>query len=90
MTIHRDKLPADAYQLRMSQLVRSNAWIQGCKTLYEKKQSKYACRKVHGGRTTYDIIELDGKVVIPIQLYNQIVKWYHDTLMHPGITRLLK
>ena len=29
----------------------------------------------------------DDRIVIPKQLQKCVVRWYHDTLMHPGQTR---
>jgi len=88
MNIYRDELPADAYPLRMSHISSQQRLDTELQNALRKNPSKYARRKVRGGRNTYDIIELNGKVVIPKKLRNRIVKWYHTTLMHPGITRL--
>ena len=90
MTIHRNELPAEAYPLWMSQISSQQRLDTGLQNALRKNPSKYVRREVRGGRTTCDIIELDGKIVIPKQLRKRIVKWYHTTLMHPGITRLAK
>ena len=33
---------------------------------------------------------LNGKVVIPTLLLNDMIAWYHENLQHPGITRTYK
>ena len=36
------------------------------------------------------IATLNGKVVIPTLLLNDMIAWYHENLQHPGITRTYK
>jgi hypothetical protein len=32
----------------------------------------------------------EEQLVIPISLQNEIIKWYHHFLLHPGETRMTK
>ena len=38
--------------------------------------------------SNYDLLTKDGKIVVPKSLQKQGTQWYHDTLLHPGGTRL--
>ena len=54
------------------------------------KNSQYSRREVRGGNSRYDVIELNGKIVVPPNLRTRLLNWYHDSLMHPGITRMTR
>ena len=90
MNIHRDELPEDVYPLRMSLISAEQRKDLSLQTATNKPNSKYTRTKVRGGRNDYDIIELNGKIVVPTTLRKRMLTWYHDTLMHPGITRMTK
>ena len=90
MNIHRDELPEDIYPLRMSLISAEQRKDVQLQAATNKPNSKYTHTKVRGGRTDYDIIECNGKIVVPTTLRKRMLTWYHDTLMHPGITRMTK
>ena len=52
--------------------------------LYTRKQVR------RGGRHTisHKIIMKNDKIVVPVMLKRRLMGWYHDMLMHPGITRM--
>ena len=88
MNVHRDELPDDAYPLRMSLISeeqRKDAELQ--KKLKEPNTS-YITTEVRGGKHRYNIIYLNGKIVVPKSLRKRMLTWYHETLIHPGINRM--
>ena len=68
MNIHRDELPEDIYPLRMSLISAEQRKDLALQAALTKPNSKYTRTKVRGGRTDYDIIKLNGKIVVPITL----------------------
>ena len=90
MNINRDELPVDAYPLRMSYISAAQQRNQSLQRALAKPKSKYTRNEVRGGKHTHTIIKCDGKIVVPMELRKRILKWYHNTLMHPGMTRLVK
>ena len=49
--------------------------------LYDKKEFKFADE-------TYNLIVREGKICIPKNLVKRAIDWYHQTLAHPGETRM--
>jgi hypothetical protein len=88
--VHRNELPDDAFPLRMSLIEAEQRKDNELQTAINKPNSKYRRRQVRGGNKRYEVIETNGKIVVPIGLRKRFLNWYHDTLMHPGITRMTK
>jgi len=40
------------------------------------------------GDLTYKVVAQGGKILLPASLQSKAVNWYHDTLIHPGQTRM--
>ena len=55
-----------------------------------KKDDKYRLSAFHGGgaRQAHGIITRDDLIVVPRSLENRLITWYHETLCHPGATRM--
>ena len=53
-----------------------------------KTDKNYSIKQFHGAGKKYSLICLNNKIVITKQLQRYIVQWYHDTLSHPGETRI--
>ena len=90
MNIYVDELPADAYPLRMPLISNEQRKEKALQDALHKPKSKYTRTEVRGGKRRFDIIEINGKIVVPTSLRKRILHWYHDQLMHPGITRMVK
>ena len=59
------------------------------KTLIEtaKLDKKYSIKHFHGADKKYSLICRNNKIVIPKDLQEPMVQWYHKYLSHPGTTR---
>jgi len=40
------------------------------------------------GDSTFKLVTKAGKILLPASLQLKVVHWYHDTLLHPGLTRM--
>ena len=90
MQLYRAELPDDSYPLRMDRIEKEQ---RKDRVLLQKlnKDNSYTRQKVRGGtrRTpSHEIIMKNGKIVVPLTLKRRLMGWYHDMLMHPGITRM--
>ena len=91
MEVHRDELSSDAYPLRMSLISAEQRKDTALQAAINKHPTKYTRDEVRGGNNThYDVISLEGKIVLPKSLRKRALTFYHDTLMHPGMTRMLR
>jgi len=82
-----DDLPKNMYPLRFTNIKRCQ---EKDEKLQEKLQSNssYSLQPYHGGEEkVIKLITKDDKIVIPEQLQERIVQWYHTFLCHPGETR---
>ena len=59
------------------------------KTLIEtaKLDKKYSIKHFHGADKKYSLICRNNKIVIPKDLQEPMVQWYHKYLSHPGTMR---
>ena len=46
----------------------------------------YSIQNSHMANKTYSLVCRNCKIVIPKQLENQVVEWYHNALYHPRQT----
>ena len=91
MEVHRDELPPDAYPLRMSLISAEQTKDTALQNSMKKFPNQYTRTEIRGGNNhRYDVIRHDNKIVIPRTLRKRVLNWYHDTLMHPGITRMTR
>ena len=88
--LYRDELPTDSYPLRMALIHQEQSNNKHLQERVNKPQSKYSRKQVCGGQICFDIIHLDGKIYVQVSLRDQMIQWYHDMLMHPGMTRMTK
>jgi transposase InsO family protein len=79
-------LPRSMYPLKFSTLAK---YQRNDKKLMKKAESneKYSSQPFHGGENDIELITKEGKIVIPEQLQERVVQWYHTFLCHPGETR---
>ena len=79
-------LPDDAYPLKFSLI---DEFQKQDKELLAKakKNPAYTTKIFRGGGTSYDLIVKHSKIVIPKPLQERTIRWYHETLCHPGIAR---
>ena len=47
----------------------------------------HSIQNFHGADRKYSLIFRNHKIVIPKQLENQVIEWYHNAFCHPGETR---
>ena len=47
----------------------------------------YSIQNFHRANEKYSLICKNRKIVIPKQLANEVVEWFHNALCHPGETR---
>ena len=79
-------LPNDAYPLKFSLIDKEQK--RDIHLLNKiKKNPAYTTKIFHGGGKSYDLIVKHGKIVIPRTLQSRTIKWYHEQLCHPGISR---
>ena len=88
--IYRDELPDDAYPLRMSLISAEQDKDTPLQERANKPNSGFTRKRVRGGRTSFNLLHLNDKIYVPASLRKRILTWYHDVLMHPGMTRMLK
>lgn len=88
--MYANELPDDAYPLRMHLIAAEQRKEKALQAALNKPNSKYTRTEVRGGKQRFDIIETNGKIVVPKSLRKRIMNWYHEHLMHPGITRMIK
>jgi transposase InsO family protein len=90
MDMYANELPADAYPLRMHLIAAEQRKEKALQEALRRPNSVYTRTEVRGGTRRFDIIETNGKIVVPKSLRKRIMNWYHEQLMHPGITRMIK
>ena len=79
-------LPDDAYPLKFSLIDKEQK--RDIHLLNKiKKNPAYTTKIFHGGGNSYNLIVKHGKIVIPRTLQSRTIKWYHEQLCHPGISR---
>ena len=88
--IYRDELPAESYPLRMSLISAEQDKDTQLKKAANKPKSPYTRKQVRGGRMSYNILHLNGKIYVPASMRKRMLNWYHDSLMHPGMTRMYR
>ena len=54
----------------------------------EAKDPHYTVDEIKYSDVTYKLIRRDGKIVVPPSMQKKATEWYHDTLLHPGETRM--
>ena len=50
---------------------------------------EYFIKQFHGTGKTYSVICKHGNIMIPKQIQNTLVEWYHSLLCFPGETRTI-
>ena len=53
----------------------------------ENKQNEYTYTTFNFGDSSFDLITKHDKIVLPTSLQRRAVQWYHETLLHPGLSR---
>ena len=53
----------------------------------KEKPKDYSIKPFHGAGKTYSLTSKNGKIMIPKQIQQTSVEWYHNVLCHPGETR---
>ena len=48
---------------------------------------KYHLQSFRRGAEAIELVCHRGKIVVPAKLQKRVVEWYHQVLLHPGITR---
>jgi len=81
-------LPTHAYPLEFSHISKHQQHDKHLSTLLQNPS--YSLKDFSGGKTTYKLICLNDKIVIPLSLQEHITQWYHTYLCHPGETRTEK
>ena len=80
-------MPKSMYPLRFSIIAK---YQKRDEKLQERlrEDSRYRMTPFHGGENNeIKLITRDEKIVIPEELQDRIVEWYHTFLCHPGETR---
>ena len=88
--IYRDELSEDAFPLRMSTISAKQEKDTQLQRAANKSDSPFTRKKVRGGRMSYNIIHMNEKIYVPTRLRKRVMKWYHEMLLHPGMTRMTK
>jgi len=78
-------LPDNAYPLKFS-LIDEFQKLDKELLRKAKKDPAYTTKIFCGGGTSYDLI-VNSKILIPKQLQERTIRWYHENLCHPGIAR---
>ena len=79
-------LPEDAYPLRYRIIEKYQALDKELISK-SKKNKEYKSTVFHGGGKQYKLLTKHGKIVIPAQLQQRAINWYHQNLCHPGRVR---
>ena len=89
--ISRDELPDEAYPLRTPLIAAEQSKDASVQSLLSdpKMRNRYTTQQVRWGKRDYKLVYYDNKIVVPTSLRKRMLNWYHDVLMHPGVTRLL-
>ena len=77
-----ESLPEGTFPLRYSILDKYQQEDQ--KLLENLKRGVYTAKTFRGGGKEFLIIFKEEKIVIPTQLREYVLNWYHTYLLHPG------
>jgi len=79
-------LPDDFFPLQYKLIQKEQ---QNDKTLMQKlkENPKYSIKTYRGGGKNRHLVCKNNKIVLPDTLQERAVKWYHEQLCHPGLSR---
>ena len=81
------QLPPSVYPLRYQTIDEAQKADSNLMSLLKNETPGLHLKSFHGGGKSIDLICYKGKIAMPKPLQKRTVKWYHDTLCHPGRTR---
>jgi len=77
----------DFNPLSYSNLDQAQQQDKELKKILKQDNSKYSVQDFHGGGKTRSLVCYNDKIVVPRNLQEHVVDWYHTVLCHPGINR---
>ena len=79
--------PVDYHPLNYQHLAKAQLADKSLMKKAQQKDTVYLPREFHGGGKVISLICFHGKIVVPARLTTHVIRWYHTTLIHPGIER---
>ena len=77
---HKGEFSTDHYPLNFAQIKKAQLAMPASVTALQSKV-------YHEGGRTFSLLTHNDKIFIPKPLQERITKWYHEILLHPGVTR---
>jgi len=82
-----DDIPTDIYPLEYRVLDDFQQRDPSLLKLFKHNSPGYHVKAFRGGGTTRMLICYNDKIVVPMQLRQRVLNWYHMMLCHPGMNR---
>jgi len=83
---NEDEFPKD-FHLPYAEIVHRQKQSAKIKA-FLLKAGEYQLTDFKFGDQTFKVATKAGKIILPTALQSKAVHWYHDTLLHPGETRM--
>ena len=85
MMQYEDEVPQHVYPMRLRLI--QNEQQKDLELQRNITKQGFTSKELRGGGKVFNIIHYHDKIVVPTTLRERMLKWYHETLMHPGINR---
>ena len=85
----KEELASD-FPIRFARIAKAQLKDKRLQEKARGKNSKLSMKDFHGGGKTFRLLTYKDKIVIPAELQQQTIEWYHNTLLHPGANRTEK
>ena len=82
-----EDLPESAFPVRYYDIAKMQSKDKKLQQKLSSTDESYAESTFRGGDKSHDLICHNNKIVIPKDLQQRLVDWYHEMLLHPGETR---
>jgi hypothetical protein len=84
---NEDDVPAEFFPLAYKTIAQHQNKDESLLDKIRKSVPDYTVKIFHGGGKKRPLITYKGKIVMPKSLQERCIKWYHEFLLHPGMTR---
>ncbi len=82
-----EDLPKSAFPVRYYDIAKMQSKDKKLQQKLVSTDESYTESTFRGGDKSHDLICHNNKIVIPKDLQQRLVDWYHEMLLHPGETR---
>ena len=81
-----EDIPDEAFSLMYKYLQKGQGSDQSLLRAANKKDSPYTSKVFFGGSKAHILVVYNNKIVIPGAMKKRTITWYHEYLLHLGIT----